>query len=1048
MVEAAWTRFLHGSRKTGREHRRRIMYGAIRVLYWLGWASALVLLGWGLATEARTSYLQSRFFTWLDHDIKYWVAPNASQSIRFPQSGPNDERLGYAELPTIIQSLETHQFQIVRQAAWSPRLDWFVDNGGYALYDPKLRTGLQMFDRNGMPLFTASYPQRVYETFNEIPPVVANSLMFIEDRYLFDAQNPRRNPAVTWDRFMLAIAGRIVGPFDHHWQRGGASTLATQIVKFRDSPGGRTTSAREKLRQMLTASADAYRGGPDTMAARQRILMAYLNASPLASRPDYGEIIGIPEALWVWYGTDLAEANQVLTQPASTPQEIAHQGEIYRQALSLILAGRRPAYYMVEDHAALAALTDYYLRELADAGIISLQLRDAALNSTLQFSSQPPPSPQFSFVNNKATDWLQAELLSLLHVQNFWSLDRFDLTAYSSIDEAAQQRVTDVLTRLGDRNYDQSLGLVGKQMLDPGNDPALVNWSFVLYERGANANYVRIHADSLNEPFDINSGAKLQLGSTAKLRTLITYLDVMVLLHDRLASLPSSQLRHISTTAPDVLTRWAAGYLAGTGNHNLQPMLDAAMLRKYSASPVTFFTGGGENSFGNFKPWENSMNPTVESAFENSVNCAFVRILRDVRDFYVAQSGIDRTELLSHPYDPAREAYLQRFAEQEGRGYLYNFYKAYRGMTPQQAMDRLADRTGPAASHLADVFFAVHPGESQTAMIMFLQAHMPKQTFSELTSDRLWQLYQEFSAGKFSLNDEGYIASVHPLEIWLVTYLPTHPAANWNVIAAASPTAIQQSYVWLFMPDKTFGQNVRIETLIEQDAFKLIWQDWRQQGYPFDHLVPSLGTALGASGDRPDALSNLMGIIMNNGAQLPTVDLDRLNFADGTPYQTDFAGKPDPKQVIAPEVAETVRRALMGVVGGGTGADVYGAYLAPNGHVIPIGGKTGSGDNRYHIYGPGGYLRGERVVDRTATFVFFLGDRFFGTVTAYVPGPKAAAFEFTSAMSVQLLKVLKPQLNPLLWSPAANPPPSQIVQIPPLPAAQIIPVSADTAFTP
>ena len=34
-------------------------------------------------------------------------------------------------------------------------------------------------------------------------------------------------------------------------------------------------------------------------------------------------------------------------------------------------------------------------------------------------------------------------------------------------------------------------------------------------------NYVRIHADSLNKPFDINSGAKLQLGSTAKLRTLV-----------------------------------------------------------------------------------------------------------------------------------------------------------------------------------------------------------------------------------------------------------------------------------------------------------------------------------------------------------------------------------------------------------------------------------------------------------------------------------------------------------------------------------------------
>ena len=64
--------------------------------------------------------------------------------------------------------------------------------------------------------------------------------------------------------------------------------------------------------------------------------------------------------------------------------------------------------------------------------------------------------------------------------------------------------------------------MVGHQLLGDGN-PAQMTWSFVLYERDGDRNYVRIHADSLNKPFDINSGAKLQLGSTAKLRTLITY---------------------------------------------------------------------------------------------------------------------------------------------------------------------------------------------------------------------------------------------------------------------------------------------------------------------------------------------------------------------------------------------------------------------------------------------------------------------------------------------------------------------------------------------
>ena len=1034
MTGAAWRRRLRGSQKTGMVPSPpwRIFLGGIRALRWLSWSVVLVLLGWGMVTEARTSYLQARFFTWFDHDVSYHAAPGASPSIRFPEPGPYDVRLGYAEMPDIIQSLEAHQLSIVRQARWSPRLDWFVAHGGYALYTPKLQAGLQMFDRNGVELFSARYPQRFYKQFDEIPPVVANSLMFIEDRDLLDTAEPLRDPAIAWNRFMLAAAGRIAGLIDRHWQRGGASTLATQIVKFRDSPGGRTDSIHEKLRQMVTAAADAYREGPDTLPARQRILTAYLNASPLASYPGYGEIIGIPEAMWIWYGTDFAEADRALTERAMTPATIARQGEIYREMLSLLLAGRRPTYYLLQNRAALEALTDYYLHELANAGVIPPTLRNAALESRLHFREGLPPPAPFSFVDNKATDWLQAELLSLLHVPNTWSLDRFDLTVHASIDEAAQQRVTGVLSRLGDRAYDSSLGLVGKQMLGDAN-PALVNWSFVLYERGTDANYVRIHADSLNAPFDINSGAKLQLGSTAKLRTLITYLDIITSLNHSLAPLASSELQQIATTAPDALTRWAAGYLAATKDRGLRPMLAAAMQRTYSAAPVTFFTGGGENSFGNFEPWENDTIPTVEYAFKNSINCAFIRLMRDIRDYYIASLGIAEKSLLSNPEDPARQAYLERFAKAEGLRYLKRFYNDFKSLTPQQALDKLASRTTPFASHLADLFLAEYPDASEAAMTEFLQQHLSKLAFSKLTADRLDDLYEQFAGDRFSLKDEAYIAGVHPLEIWLLDYLQKHPGAAWSDVAKASPAAIDQSYAWLFRPKKVFQQNVRIRTLLEQDAFNCIWEDWRRQGYPFDHLVPSLGTAIGASGDRPDALADLMGIVVNGGVKLPTVDFDSLDFADGTPYQTDFAAKPNPERVLDPAVAETVRHALMGVVQNGTASRLSGAYHTADGHMMPVGGKTGSGDNRYHIYGPGGYLRGERVVDRTATFAFFLGDRFFGAVTAYVPGARAAGFTFTSAMSVQLLKALQPQLDPLLGVPVPGAPPKTIAQTTPVP---------------
>src|SRR5262249_11975287 len=54
------------------------------------------------------------------------------------------------------------------------------------------------------------------------------------------------------------------------------------------------------------------------------------------------------------------------------------------------------------------------------------------------------------------------------------------------------------------------------------------------------------------------------------------------------------------------------------------------------------------------------------------------------------------------------------------------------------------------------------------------------------------------------------------------------------------------------------------------------------------------------------------------------------------------------------------------------------------------------------------------VVDRTATLVFFIGDRFYGTITAFVPGADAANYHFTSALAAQLLKSLAPEIQPLI----------------------------------
>ena len=981
---------------------------------WAILALCAIVLVWAGLTEARTSYLQSWLFSHLDRRINFAVHPGPDPTVQFPRHGPYDERLGYVELPRFVTALSAHGYAVDSEAQWSPDLARAVHAGACPIYREKDQAGLRIYDRNGDRVYGTQFPDRAYRDFAAIPPVVVDSLSFIEDRYLFDPRYPNRNPAIEWKRFLLAAAGRIGRLVIPHLHEGGGSTLATQIEKFRHSPRGLTFGTGDKLRQMLTASARAYADGRDTRGRREQIVTTYLNSTPLSSMPGFGEVIGVPEALWIWFGTDYAEASRVLNAAPRNTAEQARQGEIYRQVLSLLLSERRPSHYLVGNRDALAALTDRYLRILFAAGVIEPGLRDAALAAALRFRDAPPPLSAVSYVHQKATEDVRNKLATLLKLPDLYSLDRLDLNARTAFDTAAQARVTAVLQRLSDPAFLRSSGMIGKQLLGSA-DPAKVAWSFVLYERGEDRNYVRIHADSLNKPFDINSGAKLMLGSTAKLRTLITYLDIMTELHRRLAALPPRDLARLAKTADDPLTGWAATYLARNRERGLQAMLDAAMQRTYSAAAGSFFTGGGTQSFGNFEKWENYEHPTVEVAFQHSINLAFVRLLRDVVDYETAASGLEVARLLGDPDDPQRQAYLQRFVDTDSRRFLARFYKDYKGLDGDQALELLARRTQPMPKRLATILLSVHPEARLAHLQAFLSAHLPRLVTTE---QELWDLFLTYSPEKLNLADRGYVAGVHPLELWLVHYLQTNPGASWDQVVAASAKVRQQVYAWLFN-GSLHKQDSRIRILIEQDAFARILENWRALGYPFAHLVPSLGTAIGASGDRPDALAALIGIIAHDGVRVPTVAIEQLNFATGTPYETNLSPAATPERVMPVEVARTIRRALLGVVVGGTARRVSGVYQAADGTPLAVGGKTGTGDNRFDRFGRGGGIISSRVVDRTATFVFLLGDRFFGTVTAYVPGADAARFDFTSALAVQLLKVLEPELQPLLTPPDA-----------------------------
>ncbi|WP_372658425.1 transglycosylase domain-containing protein [Hydrogenophaga sp.] len=989
-----------------------------RFLFWLKlvWFVLLVVVisgaAWFAAQEMRTSAYQARFFSRLAHKAQFELGDGPSPAIRFPGSAPFDDRMGYAKLPLFLDRLQQREFEIRQQARISPGMVDVLDKGYFAPYREKLQGGLSIQDCRGDLLYLRQQPARVIERFEDLPPPWVASLLFIENRELLDASQARRNPAVEWDRLAVAVFGALRNAGSDGGNTPGGSTLATQIEKYRHSPQGRTGSMGDKLQQMASASLRAYQAGEDTTLARQQVVVTYLNTMPLSAKAGFGEVHGIGDGLWAWFGRDFAEVQRILVENQGGAGDSPAAALLYKQVLSLQIAQRRPSFYLLAPIAELEEITNFHLRLLAKAQVISPQLRDAALAIPLTRSTERVASPDVAFVAQKAANAVRTHVSGLLD-NSLYELDRLDLRVESSFDGQVQKNVTQFLRELRNPEQVKALGLNQKHLLGQG-DPQDVVYSFNLYERGEHRNLLRVQADNFDQPLNVNDGSKLDLGSTAKLRTLVTYLDLIGRLHGRLSLMDEAELREQSFDAKDVLSIWAVAYLLQTPDKSLRPMLDAALARRYSASPnEVFFTGGGEHRFGNFNRADNDRSLSVQDALRSSVNLVFIRLMRDIVNHYMFLVPGSSAQILRDAGDPRRAAYLERFADREGQTFIRRFLTKYQGKNPQERQAALLDGLRTTSSRLAAIHRTIAPDASLEAFKAFVAEHLPQD--KDASDERLERLYGQYAPQRMSLADRGYLAGVHPLELWLVGYLQTHPQATQTQVMEASAAQRQAVYQWLFSTHHKSAQDRRILTLLEGEGFLEVHRQWASMGYPFAALVSSYATALGASADRPGALAELMGILQNDGVRRLNSRILGLHFAAGTPYETVLQPRPvTAEQVLAPEVAQAVRAVMLGVVEEGTARRVLNAFVRSDGTPIPVRGKTGTGDQRFNTYGEGGRLLSSRVVNRTATFVFGIGDRFYGTITAFVPGEKAANYDFTSGLPVQLLKQLAPQLLPLL----------------------------------
>jgi membrane peptidoglycan carboxypeptidase len=767
----------------------------------------------------------------------------------------------------------------------------------------------------------------------------------------------------------------------------GASTLATQLEKFRHSPDGRTGSTREKLLQMEAASLRSYLGGENTEAARRRIVTDYLNSVPLAAIAGYGEVTGLCDGLWAWYGADADEVNRLLWDEGS---DGTARGVAYREVLSLMLAHRRPSYLLLQPagREELRHLTDQHLRLIAREGIISAALRDAALAVDLTPRGRAPAVPRASFIDRKAANAVRMELLGLTGARSLYALDRFDLTARTTLDLHVQSEVTDLLRRLTDRGFVRAQGLVAPGLLRRG-DPARVIYAVALYERTATGNVVRVQVDNGDAPFNVVEGSKLELGSTAKLRALISYLEIVEQLYLRNNGRPAANLRAEPVGPGDDITAWTFAYLASNPGVSLERLLEAAMLRPYSASPAETFAGTATYAFRNSDTSDDQRAPSVREAFVRSVNLPFIRIMRDIVHYYLYRLPGSLQARADHSaqalWDP-----------DDGRALLEHAYA-------QQADSTIW--RGRSQTQLAWVYRSVAPEAGLEEFRVFVRRWVVDARLSDAS---IIALYDGADPTGFSIADRAHLADVPPLDLWLATYLREHAGASEQDVFDASAT-IRQEIAGARLAPPAAERGQWVNRVPEQEAFGEIQRSWGRLGYPFGALAPSYATAIGSSADRPDHLAELVGIVLNDGVRYPVRRVEELHYAAGTPYETLLRLSPRKgERVLSSEIAAVVRSAMVDVVGEGTAQRAFGLLRGSDGSPLAIGAKTGTGNNRYRVVTRDGRVIEDRAVDRTAAVVFFIGDRLYGSITVFVAGKNADRYDFTSALPVQILRMLGP----------------------------------------
>ncbi|MBK6277294.1 MAG: transglycosylase domain-containing protein [Gammaproteobacteria bacterium] len=175
------------------------------------------------------------------------------------------------------------------------------------------------------------------------------------------------NPVIDWERLGVAVGQQALKSLGRQQKVIGASTLATQLEKFRHSPEASRAMRATSCCRWAPASLRVYSGGQYTLPARRQLLLDYLNALPLA------RTAGLRRG-----GEPRRRAGILVRQPLRGGQSRARgSGGAARRAGAVLLAGARadsrgapPDPLPARPRGAGGASPTSHLRRMARDGVI------------------------------------------------------------------------------------------------------------------------------------------------------------------------------------------------------------------------------------------------------------------------------------------------------------------------------------------------------------------------------------------------------------------------------------------------------------------------------------------------------------------------------------------------------------------------------------------------------------------------------------------------------------------------------------------------------